>query len=556
MPDGSSLVFYNISDIKGFTSDVKPESGLYQDRNIGRLGNHRTVAPVAHSSGYIGAIVDCTALARDLPSGVRTIAGNSAGLGGASFTAMTSLLFAPVSAVEVYESVKEIKHGREIRDKTAVTTAKMKLVERASLAAGSALLLGDRVMGIANEVAGVAHQPIQWSSGALALQACLNFLSSAMFLIYYTVYGSSLVLKLTRLWKGRELREELQAQPYAIERLKNRVKGQIAQEVRTMTEEQLKEMAVDEGSLLLKRTARGMKKEPSWNKSDQARREKAEELLRRAPVLMQQEMGLPPSFLEGVRTDELVRFGMMIAHKRCAAKYENEYNRLLGPEAVEAAKEGNEAKFKELLGSLSWKKDAIKLGLTVIGFVSVILAMALSGGTALGVVLILSGIAGLIWIFLSDGEAFKKQWAEGLVKKRDKWIIVMSVVLSVVSLAGLIALSVASGGVVPFAISIALTSAWFIVNCRAVAALYQREHRPWDYQKVPTPKVFNRFVQTNPSEDHIEKVLKKMTEGDQEGLRARHKLHKGDWKAAAKAWAAEVKLRETQHRDFLLSVLA
>ena len=179
-------------------------------------------------------------------------------------------------------------------------------------------------------------------------------------------------------------------------------------------------------------------------------------------------------------------------------------------------------------------------GNRLIGLVAMIAGMVLTGGVALGVILTLYGISALVWIATGDAQAFKAQWESGEFKKRDKWILITSVVLSVVAVGSLIAMSVLSGGAPIYLCSLILVAAWLVTNGRALYCLYQREVRPWEYAAVITPEHFRKLTQTEASEEQIEQVLNQMEPIHQKGIRERFT----NWKKAALNWEEEMKRRQ------------
>ena len=414
-----------------------------------------------------------------------------------------------------------------------------KFMENASLAVGSVAIDGFRVIGIAAEMGGAIHGTVQLSSLVTSLQTFFNWFTGIFYVIYYALYSYRTLEGLVNLGKGGDLREELLKASDPIKALEKKVESEILQ-LRRLTISEREAIAVEEGALWLEKVVKEVEKqgkEVDWDPSDP---EFVRRFLSANPEYMQSKMGVLPEFMQRFGTHELARFGMWMAEERLLAKLEVGYSRLLGADAIAAFKAKDGEKFKELLVSPSWQNGVIKLGLCLIGLVAMIAGMVLTGGVALGVILTLYGISALVWIATGDAQAFKAQWESGEFKKRDKWILITSVVLSVVAVGSLIAMSVLSGGAPIYLCSLILVAAWLVTNGRALYCLYQREVRPWEYAAVITPEHFRKLTQTEASEEQIEQVLNQMEPIHQKGIRERFT----NWKKAALNWEEEMKRRQ------------
>lgn len=495
---------------------------------LGRVGSSKCSIPSADRYHAIG---DASTFARN----------TFQNLGGASALGETSVLYGPIGFFWARDSWKQIKEQKRIGDHEGAAIERRKFLENGSLALGSFAIEGTRAIGIASEVGEVLHSTAKLSSFVMGLQTFFNWFSGIFFSIYYSLYSYRIAEGLVNLGKGKDLRDELLQTKDPIEAFRKKAEFELLK-IGQLSTAELESIAIEEGALWLEKVATEAKKqgkEVFWNVQD---KEFVHSFLKSNPEYMQAKMGLTPDFVKGYRINELARFGKFMAEERLKAKLEVGYGRLLGADAIEAFKIGNREKFTELLERPSWKKDVIKLTLALVGLAATIAGTVLTGGVGLAVVLTLYGISGLVWILLCDGQAFKDQWASGEFKKRDKWILVASVVLSVVAFAGLITMSVFSGGAPIYLCALILTTAWLITNARALYCLYQRETRPWDYAKVITPAHFRQLTQQEVSQEKIEAVLKKMTLMHQKGINDLYKKHTS-WAKAAVLWEEEMKRR-------------
>ncbi len=181
-----------------------------------------------------------------------------------------------------------------------------------------------------------------------------------------------------------------------------------------------------------------------------------------------------------------------------------------------------------------------KIGLAVACAAGAVAGVVVSGGLALGIPLLILGVAGLLWIVLSDGAAFKSQWNSGDVRKRDKFLVYFSLALSLVAIGTLIAFTVLSGGAAIYIAGIVFAAAWLIINARALYLVGDNQKHPWKYQKEVTIQAFRQFLATKPSKEERQKIYNKMSLANQkgitQGLKASVTLEK-----AAESWEKHLK---------------
>jgi hypothetical protein len=511
-------------------------------RSMGRIKSETSSIP---SANHFHALADSSTFIRNaLPF-----------VGGGSVLGETSPLYGPIGGFMARDNYKQMKTLARIGDHEGYAIERAKFLENSSLAIGSVALEVTRGFGIASEITEAAHQTTTLSAAGQVALNVFNWLSGIFFSAYYALFSYRIAKGLVDLGSGKDLRAELLAAKDPIKALEAKTKLEL-RKIDAMSTESYEAIAVEEGVLWLEKLAKEANKrgeKVDWDQSDAGLKKLARNLLLENPAYMQGEMGAAPSFLKGFNINELARFGKFMAVKRLAATLEGGYSRLLGADAVAAVKSGDVEKFQELLNNPSWKRDAVKLVLSLIGLAATIAGAVLTGGTFLIAVLVLYGIAALIWIAISDGAAFKEQWANGEVKKRDKWIIAVSVVLSVVAIAGLITLTALSGGLTLIP-ALILTTAWLITNARALQLLVKREISPWNYSNIPTAEMFRKLTEDAPSPDKIEEILNKMSAYNQQHLRELHKQNK-NWQQTALVWERHAKqLQEAVMQDLLQSV--
>jgi len=522
---------------KGAFRRELPETDMPILEKIGRFKSSISSIP---SANYFHAIADSSTFGRNAVQN----------LGGASALGETSALYGPIGVFWARDNWQQMKEQTRIGDQTGAAIEMRKFLENGSLAIGSFAIEGTRAIGIASEVGEVIHSTTKLSSFVMGLQTFFNWFSGVFFAIYYLLYSYRIAEGLVNLGKGGDLREELLQAKDPIAAFRKKIELEISH-LSSLPVSQREAIAIEEGALWLEKVAKAAKKEGkevNWDLSDKSF---VRAFLLANPEYMQNRMGQQPEYMKQYGTNELACFGKFMAEERLKAKLEVGYGRLLGADAIEAFKMGDREKFTELLQSPSWKKDVIKLTLALVGLAATIVGTVLTGGVGLAVVLTLYGISGLVWILLCDGQAFKDQWESGELKKRDKWILIASVALSVIAFGGLIAMSVFSGGAPIYLCALILTTAWLITNARALYSLYQRETHPWDYVKVVTPEHFRRLIQTKASQEKINAVLKKMSQMHQKGIKDLFDKHTS-WAKAAVLWEAEMKRR---HQDGFAKLL-
>jgi hypothetical protein len=442
-----------------------------------------------------------------------------------------------------------------------VTNAQAQIVQNLFLSAGSTGLSVLRFFAVVQEVSHLLKDPIVFSSAALTAQTVTSWISGACFTLYYAIYSWRLCKTLIGLGNGSGLREELLRGSNPLKALEKEVDLRMyAEESHTM--EEFKDIALTEGAAWLEKLekeAESRDETVPWKPTLESRKDYARQLFLNRPEWMMGQMGVTANFGELGPQGKLVRFGRFIAAQRLCAKIENDFERLLGSEAVEAAKKNDPVEFKKALESANWShwgpqwKTVLKLGLAIVAASALITGTILTGGIPLGILLLLFGVSGIIWIILSDGSLFKSAWESGDVRKRDKFLVYLSVALSIAAIGGLITMSVLSGGVPLYLASLVLATSWLVVNGRAMFCMIDSQRRAWEYQKQPTLKAFRQLTKTQPSAEKVQEILGKMSSFNQNGLNQKMSKH-NNWEAAARAWKKHVRKLEDQSFNELLAI--
>jgi hypothetical protein len=448
-------------------------------------------------------------------------------LGGAPWAALTSVPYTVIGLSWAANSLNQKRYAERIHDTEGAFLATAEIGQNLSMSAGSLGLSGVRGFAIAQEIAAAIHHPLTLPAAAKIFQSCCSWAFAAFFTIYYAIYAWKICQMLRGLSKGDNLRRQLLSKDNPLAELEGHVQLDVYKSVSNTERKEAINIGIEEGALWLKKIAKEARKNNlpvHWDESEEALKTLSKEFL-----------------LKAVGEDNLVLFGLMIAEKKLYALKEAVLTRELGSDAIAAAKENNPVKFKEALEATSWTrwgprvKAVIKLVLIATAAAAIIAGTIMSGGVALGVLTLLFGISGVIWIILDDGAALKDQIASGNVGKWDKFTVVAALVTSVIAISGLIAVSVLTGGLPLYIGSMILVTAWLLINCRSAYNLIKYQQKPWEYLKVPTVRAFSKLVETQPSADKIQETLVKMSEHNRTGLR-REVDRTRNWVQAARDW--------------------
>ncbi len=543
MSASSSIFSTNLQRMKSAgrpLSQVRPEDAVIYSTvrpNI-KLVSTKESLPTAK---LYDAVADASSTLRNVPVAISEIFGHSFGSAGAPLVGLTSLLYLVIGIGRARDSYKQMRDYQKIEDVTGANLAKAQIVENTFLVSGSAALAIVRICGAIQELFGLLNKPIVLSSAAMAVKAAAVWISSAFYLLFYAIFVARQAAVLNDLSKGNELREKLINSKDPIEALRQHVDLEMFRGS-AFTKEECMEMALQEGAAWLEKLEKEVE-EFHWDSTDESRRDHAYVLFRNNPEFMLAEMGIPKGFEKMSSEGRMVRFGRFIGQKRLAAKIENDLKRQLGPEAIEAFNKEtpDAAAVKTALKSADWSelgvrwKTVAKIVLAVACAAGIIAGTIFSGGLALGIPLLVLGVAGLLWIVLADGAAFKSQWETGEVRKWDKFLVYFSVALSVIAVATLIAFTVLSGGAALYVAGIIFTTVWLIINARAVYVMNDNQKNPWKYQKEVTAQAFRKFLETKHTDEEREKIYAKMSLANREGI-AKAKVTESTIEKAAEVW--------------------
>lgn len=522
---------------------------------IPKLKPNNTCMPTAN---YFHAIADASLFLRSFPDAISMLSTRVMSVGGAPLVGFTSILYTAIGLGWAYDSYKEMKACEKIGDIEGANRARVQIVRNLFLSLGSAWLAVLRFFAVVQEVSQLLKDPIVFSTAAMTAQKAASWISGVSFAIFYAINSWRLCKTLIDLSNGSALREKILQSDNLLKAFEEEVDERMYNEG-SYTCEELEEIALEEGAAWLEKLeieAKTRNEKVSWNPDLESRKEYARELFLTHPEWMTGQMGKTVNFDKFSPEGKLVHFGRFMASQRLCAKIENDLERFLGPDVLEAAKKNDPAELKKALEATNWShwspqwKTVIKLGLAIVGISALIAGTVLTGGIPLGVLLLLFGVSGIIWIILSDGSLLKSAWESGEIRKRDKFLIYFSMVLSIAAIGGLITLSVMSGGVPLYLASLVLASAWLVANGRAMYSMIDSQRRPWEYQKQPTLKAFRKLTKTEPSAEKIQEILNKMSSFNQDGLR--EKVNEtNNWKKAAKAWKKHVRQLEAESLQLL-----
>jgi len=391
-------------------------------------------------------------------------------------------------------------------------------------------------------------------------QTAMSWVSTALFTLFSLVFIGRQVDGLIDLSKGNDLREKLLNSKDPIEELRKFIDCEMFQGS-GFTVDECTEMALQEGALWLEKLEKEGRDVP-WEPNEESRRNHAFVLFLKDPGFMMAEMGKPAGFDRLTPERRLVRFGRYIGQKRLCAKITNDLKRQLGNEAMEVfnTEKPDRAAFEKALKSAHWSewgvrwKTVLKIGLAVVSTAALILGTIGTGGLALAIPMLILGVAGILWIVFFDGPAFLSQWNSGAITKKDKILVTLSVVLSVVALAGLIVGTVLSGGAFLYVAGMVFALTWLIINGFSCYLMVDNLQRPWVYQKQVKVQAFIKFLETNPPAEVIQEIRDKMSQEDQDGIDS-EMMHGRTLLQAAQAWEKHLEDLKEESLDFVMDRL-
>ncbi len=553
----------SISSMQAGSSSGVPLAQIMSPADAAIYTTARPIIPKLRSKGTCAPFADClhapadiSLFLRNFSDGIGMLSSHNLSIGGSPLVGLTSVLYAGIGPLWVYDSYKNMKACERNGDAEGSATARAQILENISLSIASAALTIQRGFGIVQELFFHFKDVMVLPTAATAVLAVASWFSAAFFTIYYAMYSWRLCQVLRGLSKGDALREKILGSKNPLSAFNREVNERMYNEKAGKTEKDYTKIALEEGALWLEKLEKEAKirgKNVPWEPTLESRKEHAEKLFLKYPQWMMGEMGKTINWDHYDARGKITRFGEFVATKRLREKIENDLRRALGPDALEATKKNDPVVLKTALESADWShwgirwKTVIKIALAMIGTAAIVTGTVMMGGIPLGVLLLLFGIGGIVWILVNDGAVFKSQWESGDVRKRDKFLIYFSFALSVLAIGGLIALSVMTGGLPIYIASIVLATAWLTVNTRAMVNLIDSQRRPWLYQKVVTAKAFEQFIKTNPSREKIQEILNKMSQYNREGLQDNFET---SWEAAAQVWREH--LKELEERSFNL----
>lgn len=491
------------------------------------------------SAKVYDAVADASLALRTLPVGLKGIMGIEVPHSGSPLTGLTSLLYSVIGWARARDSYKQAKELSKMGDDFNASLARAQVVGSGSIAAGSGFLAVVRIVHIIEEFLHFTVPSVSLPAALTTAKLAASIISTVLYLVFYLIYivGQAIVLK--KLSNGDALREKLLGSPDPVKALREHIDVEMFR-LGNFSKDECIEMALQEGERWLKKLEKEVK-DPSWEPNSDSRREHAYHLMYNHPEYMMAEMGVTEDFARAAPEEKIRRFGLYIGRKRLAAKIENDLKNELGSDAIKAFNQ-KPADFTEALSSADWgkwgprTKAVLKIGLAVASAAAMIVATIGTGGLAVAIPLVVLGVVGLVWLVAGgDGAAFIEQLRSGEVSKRDKILILLSTVLSLIALGALIALTVLSGGAVIYIAGVVFALGWLTINVISGSILLHYQNNPWRYQKEVTVAAFRKFLEKQRTEKEIKEIYDKMSLENRTGIK--QELSTSDTlQKAAKSW--------------------
>jgi hypothetical protein len=175
---------------------------------------------------------------------------------------------------------------------------------------------------------------------------------------------------------------------------------------------------------------------------------------------------------------------------------------------------GSNEELSKALESRNWKGLAAKIGLAVVGFSLMTIGIMVFFGSPTGVLLVLAGVLTVALGIFGDGIALVAQARKGEFTKHDWKYIYTTFFLSLASFVGVVALTIATGGIGALAVSLVLSSLWLCVNTLNAYRVWRYENRRWEVQSVIDLVTYRKFLETKPSQEKILEVKQKLSRKD------------------------------------------
>jgi|GEM_PF-2566810 len=494
------------------------------------------------SAKVYDAVADASLALRTLPVGLQGIMGIEVSHSGSPLTGLTSLLYSVIGWARARDSYKQAKEFSKMGDDFNASLARAQVVGSGSIAAGSGFLAVVRIIHIIEEFIHFTTPSVSLPAALTTAKLAASILSTLLYLVFYCIYIAGQAIVLKNLSNGDALREKLLGSPDPVKALREHIDVEMFR-LGTFSKEECIEMALQEGERWLKKLEKEVK-DPSWEPNSDSRREHAYHLMYNHPEYMMAEMGITGDFAKAAPEEKIRRFGLYIGRKRLAAKIENDLKGALGSEAIKAFNAFNQkpADFTEALSSADWgkwgprTKAVLKIVLAVASAAAMIVATIGTGGLAVAIPLVVLGVVGLVWLVAGgDGAAFIAQLRSGEISKRDKILILLSTVLSVIALGALIALTVLSGGALIYIAGVVFALGWLTINMISGSILLDHQNNPWKYQKEVTVAAFRKFLEKQRTEKEIQEIYDKMSLENRAGIKA-ELATSGTLQKAAESW--------------------
>ncbi len=294
-----------------------------------------------------------------------------------------------------------------------------------------------------------------------------SLISGVLFGLYALVFIWRKIKGFVQLEKGNSIRAQLLQSNNPLFSLREMIDKEIDAQQASLSEENLKTLVEQEGKLWLKKlskSARSLGLDNSFLQQAN-HKEYMDKVLLSNPSLEEK------SFLNDVIPKGKISFiGYQIAARNKERQLKLEMRQLLGDEAMTAFENGDQESLKTILESANWKrwgakwKNVLITTLGLIGILTTAGGFFLFGGAFLGVITMLYGVTGIIWIAMRDGALFMKQLKEQTMGKKDKVIFAISMLLNLITLVGLTTLMFFSAAIFPYLAPLTISLLWLLIN--------------------------------------------------------------------------------------------
>ncbi|CAM0117502.1 hypothetical protein [Rhabdochlamydiaceae symbiont of Dictyostelium giganteum] len=421
------------------------------------------LSPLIPSSDKEHAIADLSQTYRGVMSSIQA-ASPLTKLSGSGFIGLTSLSYIGMGIASMVEAKECIRHYELLGDKESSLLSKIQLLQNGFLAAASFMLAPSRGISAVQDMIQTARHTVVSLSSSLSLATTVFSLAGSVLFSFYYLFKMVEEGKQLFQWiQGRKMREELifSSNPELL------IVAYLKEEVKNINlkEEDYQTLAIHQGN--------------QWMKQNRALLQKKYEgkdpfllFLDDNPHFIDQIVGKSP--LKLTKEGNLLRLGEHLVLEHVREKCEKKWRIQLGDQAVDALKKKEIKNFQDLISVKVPLTLFLRVILPTVGLAVTLITACMTSGIGLAIVFIIWAAVGLISITLEDGKALQERLKSKEVSPYDPLFILFSGVLSAVSIGGLLALTILSGGALPCIGGLILTSGWLLLNVREVWLMKKR----------------------------------------------------------------------------------